>query len=158
MSSFNKDPPTEPARKKAQRRWRNYEIASRFKKLKEQRPQSSDRSEEDEFHIFDGKKFFAAEVPKPPRDEELLASILTPSDEDVENIDKLRQKRDRRLYKFLVELVRVGRNTITVTGPELTGPQRDVILAGSRSIVERRKRRLLMEKLRRLENGTYGCN
>jgi hypothetical protein len=144
----------EPARKKAERIWRNHDVATRFKKLKSPDCDPGTSPTEDEFQFYDGKKYFATEVPKPPS--ELIARTITPSDEDIETIAQQRQKRDRRLYKFLADMVRIGRSTITLTGPELIGIEREKRLAAYKAELARRKRRLMLERLRRLENGTYG--
>jgi hypothetical protein len=53
--------PKETAHSKAMRRWRNHDISTRFKKAQK----SPDGA--NEFPIFDGKKYFATERPKPPK-------------------------------------------------------------------------------------------
>lgn len=72
--------------------------------------------------------------------------IITPKDEDVETVEQQRSKRlktmkDLKLEnKLLREIVRSGRNSIS-----------EVTVAGYRASLRSKKRKLLAEKLKRLE-------
>jgi hypothetical protein len=120
----------EPASEIAKRKWANADIERRYKE--------SRANETDEFTTCYGKK----QRPTAPP----AVKVFTPSDADIETVEQRRAKRIktatelRRQIKLLEEVVRSGRNSIT-----------EVAMAGYRAALERRKRALLLEKLRRLE-------
>jgi hypothetical protein len=106
----------ETAEQKAARKWKNHEVAKRFR---------------EELAI-------CKRVPQ--------ERIITPSDCDIETREQRRAKRIRtatelrRQIGLLQDIIRSGRNTIT-----------EATIAGYRAQLEHQKRRLLVEKLRRLE-------
>ena len=136
----------EPAQETAKRRWANNDIRKRYK---ESQQEFAPDDPNNPFVTAYGKK---QKPTLPP-----AARVITPSDDDIETIEKQRAKRVktvaelRKVTKFLQDIIRSGRGTITVRGAELKGPRREATLAGYRASLEMRKRRLLLEKLRRLE-------
>lgn len=118
-----KDLPKEPAKTRAARRWGNNALTERFKKMKA----TGEGSEE--FSIRDGKKYFATEVPKPPKEP------LKPADV-VENEGPKAHRFERKLLKDIRAMMEGHK-------------QRNVELF--LAIDQQQRRRLLKEKLRRLE-------
>jgi hypothetical protein len=114
--------PKETAHSKAMRRWRNHDISTRFKKA-----QKSPNGAK-EFPIFDGKKYFATERPKPPK----IAETLTNSDRRSGAVNRLETKFAKHIKSLLKGHV-------------------DKNLAMYAAALQYQKRRLLLERLRRLE-------
>ena len=127
------DQTPESAKRKGERRWKNNDVAKRYK----------------------------AERPtyKPP---EPSVRVITPNDEDIETIAQQRATRIktvselRKMVHYLKEIVIGHRSTITLRGPELKGQKREMTLAAYRASLEKQKRKLLLEKLRRLEEAQQG--
>lgn len=124
------DDPSKTAWEKANRRWANADIERRYKEAR--------ATESDEFAVAYGRK----QRPTAPP----AVKIFTPSDGDIENVEQRRVRHIktatelRRQIKLLEGVVRSGRNTIT-----------EITLPGYRAQLERQKRRLLVETLRRLQ-------
>jgi hypothetical protein len=125
---YGKSPTGETPEQKAARKWQNHDIAKRFK---EERATNKPA------------------VPEP------AVRVLTSSDANIERrrVKRLKTLADlRRLVRQLEDIVHSGRSTITVNGPELKDQRkREQTLAGYHAVLETRKRRLLTEKLKRLE-------
>lgn len=97
------------------------------------------------------RKMSNAEIAKRYRENKQISAepkdrVITPKDEDIETREQRRVKRFktrqelRRQVKLLEEVVRSGRNAIT-----------EEKIAGYRVALRKRKHKLLLEKLRRLE-------
>lgn len=120
----------EPASETAKRKWANADIERRYKEARQ--------NETDEFEVAYGVK----QRPTAPP----AVKVFTPSDADIETVEQRRARRLktatelRRQIKLLEELVRSGRNAVS-----------EITIAGYCAALERRKRALLLEKLRRLE-------
>jgi hypothetical protein len=129
MSDFD-DRGKEPASEKAKRKWGNADIERRYKEARQ--------NETDEFAVAYGKK----QRPTAPP----AVKIFTPSDADLETVEQRRTKRIktatelRRQIRMLEDVVRSGRNGLS-----------EITLAGYCASLETRKRALLLEKLKRLE-------
>jgi hypothetical protein len=121
------DKPKGPARTKAERRWRNHDLSARFKKMK------ATGEGTEQFSVYDGKKPFSTEVPKPPKEPE-----------PVEPADLLEGKHDRR-----GSIVRAQTNFAKYIRETLEGHTQRNRLYYLISLEAKRKR-LLVEKLRRL--------
>ena len=116
----------ETPEQRASRRWRNKELSERFKRAKETGEGAED------FLAFDGKKpHINAEVPKPPKDPE-IAEIIT-------NIEKLKGPVKNFERKFLRDI------RVMMEGHANNNLRQYL------AWLERRRVKLLTEKLRRLK-------
>jgi hypothetical protein len=116
----------ETPEQRASRRWRNKELSERFKRAKETGEGAED------FLTFDGKKpHINAEVPKPPKDPE-IAEIIT-------NIEKLKGPVKNFERKFLRDI------RVMMEGHANNNLRQYL------AWLERRRVKLLTEKLRRLK-------
>lgn len=121
------DPHKEPARKRAERRWRNHDLSARFKKMK------ATGEGTEEFSLYDGKKPFSTEVPKPPKEPK------------IEPADLIEGRHDRR-----GSVVRAQTKFAKDIKTMLEGHVRRNVAYYLISLQAKRKR-LLVEKLRRLQ-------
>jgi hypothetical protein len=119
-----KDPPKEPASKVAERRWRNKALTERFRKMK------ATREGAEQFPVFDGKKPFSTEAPKPRKE-----APPKPA-EVIENNDPTVNKFESRFLKDIRAML---------------FEHKQVSKAECLAAIARQKRRILLEKLRRLE-------
>ena len=108
---------------KAERKWSNHDIAKRYRE----------------------KRKLVQPVAREPS-----VKIVTPSNAEIETIENRKAKEQRKLARFLKEMVTCGRSTVTI-GPELKGRGRATVIAGYGNCLAMRKKKLLLEKLRRLE-------
>jgi hypothetical protein len=116
----------ETPEQRASRRWRNKELSERFKRAKETGEGAED------FLAFDGKKpHINAEVPKPPKDPEI--------GEVVTNGDRLKGPVKNLERKFLRDI------------RAMMEGHADNNLKHYLAYLERRRIKLLKEKLRRLK-------
>jgi hypothetical protein len=115
--------PMEPARKRAERKWCNNALSTRFKKMKA----TGEGSEE--FLIRDGKKYFANEVPKPPKEELRPADVL----------ENPRPKVDRFERKFVKDI------------KEMMEGHKQQNMAFYAAAIRHQKRRIMIEMIKRLE-------
>jgi hypothetical protein len=114
----------ERAKEKAERRWRNAELTARFLKMKETGEGSED------FAFRDGKKYFATEVPKPPRDAPPKPADL------IENEHPRVSAFERKFKKDLMAMMEGHKRR-----------NAEAYLA----VIAHERRKLLKEKIRRLE-------
>jgi hypothetical protein len=114
--------PKETAHAKAKRRWRNHDISTRFKEA-QKNPNGAN-----EFPVFDGKKYFATERPKPPK----IGETLTNGEKRSGSVHRLESKLTKHIKSLLKGHV-------------------DKNLAMYAASLQYQKRRLLLERLRRLE-------
>jgi len=117
----------EPAKERATRIWRNNDLTHRFKKMKETGKGS------EEFSFYDGKKPFANEVPKPPNEPIRPADVIENNDPRVDRFE--------RKFKKDIRMMLNGHKE----------ENRALLIAGMRAAIYQEKRKLLLEKLRRLE-------
>lgn len=82
----------EKAKERAQRRWRNNDIAQRFKKMKD----TGEGAEQ--FPIEDGKKYFDTSRPKPPKE------ALRPADV-IENDNPRVKKLETKFIKDIRDMI-----------------------------------------------------
>jgi hypothetical protein len=121
-----KDSKGETPEQRAQRKWRNKELSERFKRAKETGEGAED------FLAFDGKKpHINAEVPKPPKDPEIASVIRNDGKRDV-RINRFENK-----FKKDIRAMMEGHSATN--------------LHHYLAYLERRKIKLLSEKLRRLQ-------
>jgi hypothetical protein len=113
----------EPAKERAARMWRNNELAQRFKKMKD----TGEGAEQ--FPVRDGKKYFDASIPKPPKE------ALRPADL-IENDRPKAQPFERKFIKDIREMM---------------NEHRSIKVEHYLAAIREEKRKLLIEKLRRRE-------
>jgi hypothetical protein len=123
--------PKEPARERAKRKWRNNDLSARFKKMK------ATGEDAEQFRVGDGKKYFANEVPKPSKAP--LKEPPKPAD-IIENDNPKVDRFERKLKKDIREMLNAHKS---------------INVEWYRASIRQQKCRLLLEKLRRLEAGTW---
>jgi hypothetical protein len=114
----------ERAKERASRKWRNNELSARFKKIK------ATGEGADQFLIRDGKKFFSTEVPKLPK--EALPQPAEIIETNKPKAQKFETKFKKEIRKMLDE-------------------HKEISIKAYLAILAQQKRRLLKEKIRRLE-------
>lgn len=120
------------ARDVANRKWGNADIRRRYKEaLKEYGPDDPENPFQTEY----GRK---QQPTAPP-----AVNVISASPEQIKSIEKERRRRERQVNKILAEVLAPEMFTMNI--------KREVLIAGVRAHIYNQKRRLLLEKLKRME-------